>query len=79
MLGYLTDTLPDVELKVTGFAYQDSLEARDVADYERIDSSQDFIRTFEVTAGKKELLFVTGSLYFISEVRACLISSDRVD
>lgn len=79
MLGYLTATLPDIELKVTGFAYQDSLEARDVADYERIDSYQDFIRTFEETAGKKELLFVTGSLYFISEVRACLISSDRVD
>lgn len=73
MLGYLTDHLPDTALYVTSFDYQGSLEEQDLSDYHRVASYRDFIDDFEKSAGEKDLLFVTGSLYFISEVRAYLI------
>ena len=76
MLGYLSEQLPQVELKVTGFDYQGSLEEKDVAGYDLISSYGDFIREFEEKANDQNLLFVTGSLYFISEVRASLVGSD---
>ena len=76
MLGYLSKQLPQVELKVTGFDYQGSLDERDVTGYDLIPSYGDFIREFEEKANDQDLLFVTGSLYFISEVRASLIRSD---
>ena len=76
MLGYLSEQLPQVELKVTGFDYQGSLDEKDVAGYDLIPSYGDFIREFEEKANDQDLLFVTGSLYFISEVRASLVGSD---
>ena len=76
MLGYLSDQLPQVELKVTGFDYQGSLDEKDVAGYDLIPSYGDFISEFEEKANDQDLLFVTGSLYFISEVRASLVGSD---
>ena len=76
MLGYLSEQLPQVELKVTGFDYQGSLDEKDVAGYDLIPSYGDFIREFEEKANDQNLLFVTGSLYFISEVRASLLGSD---
>ncbi len=76
MLGYLSEQLPQVELKVTGFDYQGSLDEKDVAGYDLIPSYGDFIREFEEKANNQDLLFVTGSLYFISEVRASLVGSD---
>lgn len=78
MLGYLTEQLPQVELKVTGFDYQGSLDEKDVAGYDLIPSYGDFIREFEEKANDQDLLFVTGSLYFISEVRASLVGSDGI-
>ena len=78
MLGYLSDQLPQVELKVTGFDYQGSLDEKDVAGYDLIPSYGDFIREFEEKAKDQDLLFVTGSLYFISEVRASLLGSDGI-
>ncbi len=78
MLGYLSEQLPQVELKVTGFDYQGSLDEKDVAGYDLIPSYGDFIREFEEKANDKDLLFVTGSLYFISEVRASLVGSDGI-
>ena len=75
MLGYLTDRLPDTALYVTSFDYQGSLEEQDLSDYHRVASYRDFIDDFEKSAGEKDLLFVTGSLYFISEVRAYLIKT----
>ena len=78
MLGYLTKQLPQVELKVTGFDYQGSLDAKDVAGYDLISSYGDFINEFEERANDQDLLFVTGSLYFISEVRASLLGSDGI-
>ena len=78
MLGYLSEQLPQVELKVTGFDYQGSLDEKDVAGYDLISSYGDFIREFEEKAKDQDLLFVTGSLYFVSEVRASLLGSDRI-
>ena len=74
MLTYLTEHLPDVVLYVTSFDYQGSLEEQDFGDYTSIASYRDFIDGFEASAGEKDLLFVTGSLYFISEVRAYLVN-----
>lgn len=78
MLGYLTEQLPQVELKVTGFDYQGSLDEKDVAGYDLILSYGDFIREFEDKANDQDLLFVTGSLYFISEVRGSLVGSNEI-
>ena len=78
MLGYLSEQLPQVELKVTGFDYQGSLDEKDVVGYDLISSYGDFIREFEDKANDQDLLFVTGSLYFISEVRASLLGSDEI-
>ena len=74
MLTYLTEHLPDTALYVTSFDYQGSLEEQDFGDYTSIASYRDFINNFESSAGEKDLLFVTGSLYFISEVRAYLVN-----
>ena len=79
MLAYLTEHLPDVALYVTSFDYQGSLEEQDFGDYTSIASYRDFINNFESSAGEKDLLFVTGSLYFMSEVRACLMASESFD
>lgn len=78
MLGYLTEQLPQVELKVTGFDYQGSLEESDVSGYKLVDSYRDFISEFEENANNQDLLFVTGSLYFISEVRAGLVGKREI-
>ena len=79
MLTYLTEHLPDADLYVTSFDYQGSLEEQDFGDYRSIASYREFIDTFEASAGEKDLLFVTGSLYFISEVRACFMASESFD
>ena len=79
MLTYLTEHLPDTALYVTSFDYQGSLEEQDFGDYTSIASYRDFIDNFESSAGEQDLLFVTGSLYFISEVRACLMALDSFD
>ena len=79
MLTYLTEHLPDTALYVTSFDYQGSLEEQDFGDYTSIASYRDFINNFESSAGEKDLLFVTGSLYFISEVRACFMASESFD
>ena len=76
MLTYLTEHLPDTTLYVTSFDYQGSLEEQDLSGYRIVTSYQEFINTFEASAGEKDVLFVTGSLYFISEVRACLFDLD---
>ena len=79
MLTYLTEHLPDADLYVTSFDYQGSLEEQDLSGYRIVSSYQEFIDTFEASAGEKALLFVTGSLYFISEVRACIMKQKPFD
>ena len=70
MLGYLTENLPQVELKVTGFDYQGALDEADVIGYDVIPSYREFISSFEARADAQDLLFITGSLYLISEGRS---------
>ena len=79
MLGYLTKHLPDLPLYVTSFDYQGSLEEQDLGDYQKVASYREFLDGFESSVGEKELLFVTGSLYFISEVRAYLMGYESID
>ena len=79
MLAYLTEHLPDATLYVTSFDYQGSLEEQDLGGYTIIASYRDFIDHFEASAEEKDLLFVTGSLYFISEVRAYLMNLKSSD
>ena len=79
MLAYLTEHLPDAELYVTSFDYQGSLEEQDLGGYRNIASYRDFIDNFEASAEERDLLFVTGSLYFISEVRAYLMNPKSFD
>lgn len=79
MLTYLTEHLPDTTLYVTSFDYQGSLEEQDFGDYTSIASYQEFIDTFEASAGEQDLLFVTGSLYFISEARADLMDRELLN
>ena len=79
MLSYLTEHLPDADLYVTSFDYQGSLEEQDLSGYRIVSSYQEFIDTFEASAGEKDLLFVTGSLYFISEVRDGLMKQKSFD
>ena len=79
MLSYLIEHLPDADLYVTSFDYQGSLEEQDLGGYTIIASYRDFIDNFEDSAQEKDLLFVTGSLYFISEVRACIMKQKSFD
>lgn len=79
MLTSLTEHLPDATLYVTTFDYQGSLEEQDLGGYTSIASYRDFIDHFEASAGEQDLLFVTGSLYFISEVRAYLMNPKSFD
>jgi tetrahydrofolate synthase len=55
------------------------LEEQDLGDYQKVASYREFLDGFESSVGEKELLFVTGSLYFISEVRAYLMGYESID
>ena len=79
MLAYLTENLPQVELKVTGFDYQGSLDETDITGYDVIPSYREFISNFEARADTQDLLFITGSLYFISEVRGYLLAHEQMN
>ena len=79
MLGYLTENLPQVELKVAGFDYQGALDEKDVLGYDVIPSYREFISSFEERSDAQDLLFVTGSLYFISEVRSHLQEHEQIN
>ena len=79
MLAYLTEKLPQVELKVTGFDYQGALDERDVIGYDIVSSYREFISSLEERADTQDLLFVTGSLYFISEVRSYLLDREQIN
>ena len=79
MLAYLTEKLPQMELKVTGFDYQGSLDETDVTGYDIVPSYRKFISNFEERADMQDLLFVTGSLYFISEVRGYLLGYEQIN
>lgn len=70
MLECIKKRLPSAELVLTSFAYDGGIEELDcpddlpyVADYAQ------FIQEWEMNAKSDDRLFITGSLYFISEIR----------
>ncbi|CIV85782.1 dihydrofolate synthetase [Streptococcus pneumoniae] len=47
--------------------------------YDIVSSYREFISDFEERADAQDLLFVTGSLYFISEVRGYLLDREQIN
>lgn len=79
MLDSIAHGLPDAELVLTSFAYDGGIEEIDcpenlpyIADYGQ------FIADWERNAASDEQLFITGSLYFISEVRKYFSKNDGI-
>ena len=76
MLAYLEEELPEASLYVTSFAYDGAIGKEDVQGFpsvEFVENYQEFVENFKTPVDKSDLLFVTGSLYFIAEVRAYLL------
>ena len=74
MLAYLQEALPDVQLTVTTFSDGDSLGQAEAEGFLYIEDYRQLIQNFQERQNDNKLLFITGSLYFIAEVRAYLTS-----
>ena len=74
MLAYLREALPDVQLTVTSFSDGDSLGQAEAEGFLYIEDYQQLIQNFQERQNDNQLLFITGSLYFIAEIRAYLTS-----
>lgn len=74
MLAYLREALPDVQLTVTSFSDGDSLSRAEVEGFFYIEDYRQLIQNFKERQNDNQLLFITGSLYFVAEVRAYLTS-----
>ena len=74
MLAYLREALPNVQLTVTSFSDGDSLGQSEAEGFLYIEDSRQLIQNFQERQNDNQLLFITGSLYFIAEVRAYLTS-----
>ena len=74
MLVYLREALPDVQLTVTSFSDGDSLGQAEAEGFFYIEDYRQLIQNFQERQNANQLLFITGSLYFIAEVRAYLTS-----
>ena len=74
MLSYLREALPDVQLTVTSFSDGDSLGQAEAEGFLYIEDYRQLIQNFQERQNDNQLLFITGSLYFIAEVRAYLTS-----
>ena len=70
MLAYLQDALPEVQVTVTSFDYGESVGQAEAADFDYVADYRAFIENFKQEQTADQVLFVTGSLYFIAEVRA---------
>ena len=73
MLSYLTQELPEARLTITTFENDGAVGERDLAAENYVSSYQEFIEQFIRNSTDNQLLFVTGSLYFIAEVHAFLL------
>jgi len=74
MLSYLREALPNVQLTVTSFSDGDSLGQAEAEGFLYIEDYRQFIQNFKERQNDNQLLFITGSLYFIAEIRAYLTS-----
>ncbi|HEM5997554.1 TPA: bifunctional folylpolyglutamate synthase/dihydrofolate synthase [Streptococcus suis] len=67
MLGLLEEKLPHTPLVLTSFAYDGALSEENRQGREYVENYQQFIEDWQ--SSEQGILIVTGSLYFISEVR----------
>ncbi|HFR3814302.1 TPA: folylpolyglutamate synthase/dihydrofolate synthase family protein [Streptococcus suis] len=67
MLGLLEEKLPHTALVLTSFAYDGALSEENRQGRDYVEGYQQFIEDWQ--SSKQGILIVTGSLYFISEVR----------
>lgn len=73
MLETLQAGLPEAELMLTTFHYGEVVAEGDRQDLPYVADYKAYIQEFMARRHPDEVLFVTGSLYFIAEVRACLL------
>ncbi|MGQ7544312.1 bifunctional folylpolyglutamate synthase/dihydrofolate synthase [Streptococcus suis] len=67
MLGLLEEKLPHTALVLTSFAYDGALSEKNRQGRDYVENYQQFIEDWQ--SSEQDMLIVTGSLYFISEVR----------
>lgn len=77
MLEIFSRDLPEADLTVTTFAYGEVVQEADGLGYPYVADFRDYLQDFYSRQDGQELLFVTGSLYFISEVRAYLLEQGK--
>lgn len=77
MLEIFASDLPEADLTVTTFAYGEVVQEADGLDYPYVADFRDYLQDFYSRQDGQEVLFVTGSLYFISEVRAYLLEQGK--
>ncbi|WP_247934176.1 bifunctional folylpolyglutamate synthase/dihydrofolate synthase [Streptococcus anginosus] len=76
MLSYLQQELPHVQLFVTTFEDDGAIDKQNLTTETYVSSYWEFIEQFIKNSTDNQLLFVTGSLYFIAEVRAFLLEKE---
>ena len=77
MLEIFSRDLPEADLTVTTFAYGEVVQEADGLGYPYVADFRDYLQDFYSRQDGQEVLFVTGSLYFISEVRAYLLEQGK--
>ena len=75
MIDYLRKELPEARLVVTTFEYTGAIEKTDYpsSEIEFVENAQQFIENYINKTSDQEILWITGSLYFISFVRKIFI------
>ena len=76
MLSYLQQELPHVQLFVTTFEDDGAIDKQNLTTETYVSPYREFIEQFIKNSTDNQLLFVTGSLYFIAEVRAFLLEKE---
>ena len=77
MLEIFSRDLPEADLTVTTFDYGEVVQEADGLGYPYVADFRDYLEDFYSRQDGQEVLFVTGSLYFISEVRAYLLEQGK--
>ena len=75
MVDYLRKELPEARLVVTTFEYVGAIEKTDSpsSEIEFVENAQQFVEKYMNKTSDQEILWITGSLYFISFVRKIFI------
>ena len=72
MLHYLQEELPQASLFLTSFSYGETIGEQEAGQLPFIRDYRNFLKDYQQDDNPHRLLFVTGSLYFIAEVRQFL-------